>query len=59
MSEEDLGLLISTVSDVRAWARERGLPVGARGRIAGGLIEAYEAATGTIVIKQAGKGILA
>lgn len=31
---------------IRAWARERGIAVSERGRIAAGVVERYEAATG-------------
>ena len=33
-------------SAIRAWAREQGIAVSERGRIAAGLVERYEAATG-------------
>lgn len=33
-------------ADIRAWARQHGIPVSDRGRIPASLIEQYEAATG-------------
>ncbi len=34
----------ATAKDVRAWANENGFEVGARGRIAAGVVEAFNAA---------------
>ena len=33
-------------SDIRAWAKDQGIPLSARGRIPASVVEQYEAATG-------------
>lgn len=59
MSDSDLTALFATVADVREWAAANGRPVGARGRIAREVLEAFTAATGRVAIQKSGKGIIA